>query len=357
MKKGWKIALALLLSILMIAGGYVAYVLIAYHRIGDQPIEPWQGEATAKIMQTGQTYRMVSWNIGFGAYEDDYSFFMDGGKQSWAWSAERLATNMNGIAEKLAAQKADIYVVQEVDFDSTRTYHIDERQVIRDALPGYYGDFCQNYDSPFLFYPFNQPHGSNRSGLLTFSVFPMTEAKRVELPVEDSLMKLVDLDRCYSVQRLPVASGKELVLFNTHLSAYTSDGTIATDQLRLLLEHMKREYDAGNYCILGGDMNKDLSREAETYFGKADKEYTWAQPIPEGFFDGSDMTPVVPFNDVFPVPSCRNADSAYHAGQFVVTLDGFVISPNVKAVDCNVIDTAFRYSDHNPVYLEFVLEE
>ena len=48
-------------------------------------------------------------------------------------------------------------------------------------------------------------------------------------------MKLVDLDRCYSVSRVPLENGRELVLYNFHLSAYTSDGTIAEEQLEMLL--------------------------------------------------------------------------------------------------------------------------
>ena len=104
-------------------------------------------------------------------------------------------------------------------------------------------------------------------------------ARRVELPIENSLMKLVDLDRCYSVHRIPVAGGGELVLYNLHLSAYTSDGTIAMEQLKLLLEDMQREYDAGNWCVAGGDFNKDLLGDSAVYFGEADQEYTWPSPF------------------------------------------------------------------------------
>ena len=118
--------------------------------------------------------------------------------------------------------------------------------------------FAQNYDSPFLFYPITQPHGSAKSGLLTFSSAPILSAERVELPIESGFTKFLDLDRCYSKNRIPLSNGAELVLYNLHLSAYTSDGTIATEQLKLLLDDMQQEYGKGNYCIAGGDFNKDL---------------------------------------------------------------------------------------------------
>ena len=81
---------------------------------------------------------------------------------------------------------------------------------------------------------------------------------RRSLPIETGIMKLVDLDRCYSVSRVPMENGRELVLYNLHLSAYTSDGTIATEQLQMLCADMLAEYENGNYCVAGGDFNKDL---------------------------------------------------------------------------------------------------
>ena len=238
---------------------------------------------------------------------------------------------------------------------STRTYQVDERPYITDALPGLSSVFCQNYDSPYLFYPLTRPHGASRSGLLTLSAAGITAASRVELPVEGGFMKLLDLDRCYSVSRIPAENGKELVLYNLHLSAYTSDGTIATEQLKLLLADMQAEYDAGNWCVAGGDFNKDLLGDSAAWFGEADQSYSWAQPIPDGTFDDVDVTLVTPLDENAPAPSCRNADGAYHEGQYVLTVDGFLVTPNVTVERAAVLDTGFAYSDHNPVTMTFTL--
>jgi hypothetical protein len=56
------------------------------------------------------------------------------------------------------------------------------------------------------------------------------------------------------------------------------------------------------------------------------------------------------------VPSCRNADGPYHEGQYVLTIDGFLVSPNVDVTEANVVDTGFAYTDHNPVQMEFTLQ-
>ena len=348
-----KVLVGILLAVVLLVGAYVAYVFLDYHRIGDQELAA-QGEGGATALDTAASYSILSYNIGFGAYEDDYGFFMDGGTESWAWSEERLTENLNHIADFLKGQ-ADFCLVQEVDIDSTRSYHVDEREPLCDAREGDSYVFAQNYDSPFLMYPLTQPHGASRSGLLTFSPVTITSANRVELPVETGVMKLLDLDRCYSVSRIPTNGSKELILYNLHLSAYTSDGTIATEQLKLLLADMQAEYDAGNWCVAGGDFNKDLLGDSAAWFGEADQSYSWAQPIPEGTFDGVDVTLVTPLDESAPVPSCRNADGPYHPGQYVLTVDGFLVTPNVTAAQATVLDTGFAYSDHNPVAMTFTL--
>lgn len=356
MKKWLKITLCIVLALVLIVAGYVAYVLIDYHRIGDNVVLPISDQQNGTAAP-GKDYHLVSYNIGFGAYEPDYGFFMDGGTQAWAWSKERLEANVGNIAAFLAEQKADFCLLQEVDIDSTRSYHVDERVPIQTTLgSGYDCVFAQNYDSPFLFYPITQPHGASRSGLMTFSLCDITRSVRRELPVEQSLMKLVDLDRCYSVSRIPVSNGHELVLYNIHLSAYTSDGTIANEQLALLIGDMQAEYEKGNYAVCGGDFNKDLLGDSSVYFGAADQAYTWAQPLPEGLLDGTDLQLEAPLDKDDPVPSCRNADGPYHDGQYVLTVDGFLVSKNVQVTACAVVDIGFAYSDHNPVTMTFSLK-
>ena len=363
MKKALKIVLIVLLAILLLAAAYIAYVFISYHRLGSGPIEV-AGAPEADLAEAsrgvpgGAQLQITSWNIGFGAYEDDYGFFMDGGTESWAWSKERLNANLADICRKLEQQRSDFYLIQEVDFDATRSYHVDERVPLADALGAERAwTFAQNYDSPFLMYPLTQPHGASRAGLMTFSAYPIRSAERVELPIENGFTKLLDLDRCYSKQYIPINGGAELVLYNFHLSAYTSDGTIANEQLRLLLEDMQAEYDAGNACIAGGDFNKDILGDSSVYFGASDIEYTWAQPIPEGTLDGFSVSLAAPLDEANPVPSCRNADGPYHEGQYVLTIDGFLVTDDVEVLSAEVIDTGFKNSDHNPVRMEFSIKD
>ena len=357
MKKLLKIVLGILLALVLVVGAYVAYVFIAYYRLEDNmPLEVEQSDFVNGMPAAGETYRVVSYNIGFGAYSDDYSFFMDGGTESRARSVLDVHENIGGamaVAEELVP---DFLLVQEVDVDGTRSHHVDEKAYIESLLPQYgYRVFAQNYDSPYLFWPLLEPHGANQAGQLTLSQYTVSSALRRSLPIEEGFMKLVDLDRCYSVSRIPVDGGGELVLYNLHLSAYTSDGTIAEEQLKMLFADMLAEYEAGNWTVAGGDFNKDLLGNSDEIFGVSGPEYTWAQAIPEELIPEG-MSIVAPFDGADPVASCRNADRPYGPDNYQVTVDGFIVSGNVSVLESKVVDTGFRWSDHNPVYPDFQLD-
>ena len=193
MKKPLKIVLLVLAAVLLVVISYLAYVLIDYHRLGDMDLEV--DRQVSQPAQTGCEYHLLSYNIGFGAYEPDYGFFMDGGKESWAFSEKRLIANMENIAEFINSQNADICILQEVDQNATRTYHFDEREFLTEKLAGYSSVWAENWNSPFLFYPFIKPHGSTLAGIMTFSMPGIASALRISLPIETGLMKLVDLDR------------------------------------------------------------------------------------------------------------------------------------------------------------------
>lgn len=356
--KKWLKGLGLVFgALVLIVIGYVIYVFASYYRLEDMQRLTIAGKSSEKA-KPETTYRITSGNIGFGAYSDDYSFFMDGGKESRARSEQAVIENVTSYADAVAELAPDFAFFQEVDIDGTRSYHIDQRPLLLSALQTenhpQVSAFAQNYDSPYLFYPILEPHGKNKASMLTISNLEITESVRRSLPIESGFMKLLDLDRCYSVSRIPVENGKELILYNLHLSAYTSDPKTAEKQLQMLFEDMKKEYDAGNYIVAGGDFNKDLLGNSAEIFGHEELEDNWAKPISKELIPNF-MQLVAPLDEENPVPSCRNADQPYSESNFVVTVDGFLVSDNVAVENALVLDTGFQWSDHNPVYMDFIL--
>ena len=186
--------------------------------------------------------------------------------------------------------------------------------------------------------------------------YPLSlRAEQVVKSISQSFSKFLDLDRCYSISRIPTENGKELVLFNVHLSAYGGSDEIRTAQMTMLFEDMKKEYEKGNYTVCGGDFNHDFTGDStQKLNGGAQVDFGWAQPFPKYLLPDC-ISRCMNYEGEL-TPTCRNCDIPYKEGNFTIIVDGFLVSENVNAVKVQNIKTDFKYSDHNPVLLEFVLK-
>lgn len=353
-----KTVLIIIAAVIAIVVLYLLYVLAAYRRIPDRTVLTLLDRSDRETVLQEVPLSIITYNVGFAAYTKDFSFFMDDGKYSRAFSKEAVLQNMKDMQNMLSEHVSDFTFLQEVDFGSTRTYHVDEAKLFRESDPFEKQNsvFAVNYDSPYLFWPILSPHGKSRSGLLTFSRYRISSALRRSLPVQDSVARLLDLDRCYSVTRLP-AGNRELLLYHFHLSAYGTDPTLGERQLDMLFEDMRSERAKGNYCLAGGDFNKDLLGYSGDYFPSNGEKHSGVTSFPvEKLPDG--FTLLYPFDEATPVPTCRNAHEPYEKGHtYVQTIDGFIVTDNITAEKPKVIDTEFLYSDHNPVTMKFTLNK
>lgn len=345
-------------ALVFTVGTYLVYVFSTYHRIEDrQPLEIHAAAQEGKAAATGQEYSVLTYNIGFGAYTPEFSFFMDGGKSSVAESEESVMAAVAGAADTAWKEMADIYLFQEVDLNSTRSHHVNQYEILSSFFTEYDSDFAVNYDSAFLFYPLTEPHGKSLAGLATYSVFPVESALRRSFPVSTGVKKVLDLDRCYSVSRIPVQNGKELIVYNLHMSAYGSDDAVREGQVSMICGDMQKEYEAGNYVICGGDFNhnlKAMSKEEESEMEWA--KYFPREEMPKGLSFVLDSLTQEEREKLH--NSARNTDAAYEEGvTFTVTLDGFIISDNIECISYESINTGYAYSDHEPVKMVFKLKE
>ena len=347
------------LALILVVGGYVIYLQSNYYRIEDHAVLEVENNGE-NVLKTGDTYSVVTYNIGFGAYGPDYSFFMDtgemkdgtktSGKYGKAMSLESVETHTEGALGVIEDLDADFYLLQEVDVDADRSYHVNQKDFVKTEMTGYASVFANNFHSAYLFYPFNDPHGAVQAGLLSFSRYQISEAERRSYPVDNSFItKFTDLDRCFAQMRLPVEGGHELVLINSHMSAYDEGGTIRAQQLELLNSVMSEEYAKGNYVIVGGDFNHAMAEG----FPSEQKFPAWVAVLTEA--DLADGVRIVRAENELEVPTCRGADIVYTKGvNYTTVVDGFLVTDNVRATAENV-DTDFAYSDHNPVKLQFEL--
>lgn len=384
MKKPLKITLIsigiLIGALVASAVGYVGYIYFSYYRIGNSSLDIIHNARVDKA-STNQVYKTISYNIGFGAYSQDFTFFLDTGYDdngsetvgyySKAKSKEEVMFNINGAVNCVNELEPDFVFFQEVDVDSTRSFYIDENKIIGDAFKNYDSTFALNFHTAYLPYPLHDMHGSVQAGLSTLSSIKMTESLRKEYTVSTSLSKFFDLDRCFSVSTISVDNNKNLYIVNSHMSAYDEGGLIREKQIEELNEFLKICKDEGSYVIVGGDFNHDLLINNPDYeyslnnrpFNMTKKTPDWVSYI----FDEEKKSPIIDgfkFIASDNIPTCRNNDIEWEVDEtYVCVVDGFIVSDNVEIVDHYNIATNngnknlewFAYSDHQPACLEFKL--
>ncbi len=338
---------------------YVMYVFLSYYRIEDNlpvNIEKSNLISNSLTVPIQKKLKATTYNIGFGAYSPDFSFFMDGGKYSRAKSASSVTELTKGAGNLVKNLDSDFALFQEVDIKGTRSHHVNQYEILKEELKSSYSLFALNYDSPYLFYPFLSPHGKNKSSIALFSDYEMVDALRVSLPISKNLSFLIDLDRAYTKTYFVTEKGNKLVIYNTHLSAYTNEESVRNLQVQKMFSDMQEEYDNGNYVICGGDFNRDLKIENES----EKSNYSWAFPL-ERTLLGKNFSVAIDIlskeDKKMHWNSARNADISYEAGKtFTVTLDGFVISDNIEILSYKVENTGYSFSDHENVSIEFRLK-
>jgi endonuclease/exonuclease/phosphatase family metal-dependent hydrolase len=355
------LGLAILIgTFIIIVLGYVIYMQANYYRIKDNKEVSIENNQ-ASLVEKDIEYSIMTYNVGFGAYSQDFSFFMDEGemldgtkvkgKYGKARSKKEEIENINGSIDIVKEKDPDFVFLQEVDTPASRNYKVDERKMFLDSLTSYSSSYAINYHSSYIILPINDPMGTANSGILSLAKFNMNSSIRKSLPISNAFIsKFTDLDRCMNIMRYKV-SDKELVLINVHLSAYDKGGVYRAKQITLIQEILTEEYEKGNYVILGGDFNHDIAHTLGK-FPTTQKDPAWVAvlddaDIPEHFSVAAD-------GETW--GSCRAAEMPYVAGEnYVVTVDGFMVSDNITVSSVLNMNNDFLYSDHLPVIMKFKL--
>ena len=361
----WQLTLAIIGAILtlliVVVGSYVIYISAQYYRIEDNINIEISNNRQNKIT-IGENYKISTYNIGFGAYTHEFSFFMDygetlageylQGKDSTAKDKDTVIYNTTGAVNEITNLNVDFAFFQEVDVKATRSHGYNQYEHIQNTFSDFSSSISLNFHSAFLMYPIFNPHGKTDAGIVTLSKYNISSATRRSLPIDESFpTKFFDLDRCIQLTRLPIdSSDKELVLINVHLSAYDEGGLIRQQQLQLLNTILEEEKDKGNYVIAGGDFNHDIANTI-TKWETNRKTPDWVYVL-----DNTNITNGYRFVASDSTPTCRSTDAPYKKGEtYIVVIDGFICSDNIETISIENIDTDFKFSDHNPAVLNFRL--
>ncbi len=347
-----KIALAALITVILCFASFLTYVTITDFQPSEKETLIIKKNTLPHTVPLGKL-SLYTWNIGYCGLGSAMDFFYEGGTMVMP-DKSYYSKCRGGVLSKVKAfDNPDFIFIQEVDFRAHRTYEDDQVERFEEAFRGYAAFFAINYKVPFVPVPASSPMGRVESGILTLTHYRPAEAVRYSFPSTYSWPKrLFLLDRCCMLTRYNVSNGKQLVLINTHNSAYDDAAEMRAEELKLLKEIILNEYAKGNYVIAGGDwnqnpvpFNKDSIKD-----GNLSKVISPGIPgdfLPAGFTWAYD--PKFPTN--------RDVDKPYSKGRTLTTvIDFFVLSPNINLLSANALQTGFEFSDHQPVRVEVELK-
>ncbi len=410
-KKPWVIALisvgSLLGLIVLLLVGYVGYISLSYYRIGDETLVVNNNQTTALLKSDIATkeFSISTYNIGFGAYERDYSFFMDtsefkaeyqtsqgqvetSGKKARGISKDNVLKNTNGAYDTInKLGNLDFMLYQEVDTSSTRSFKVNQLEIGNAKHENYGMVYGVNYHSAYLAYPVHEPIGQSNSGITTYSKYNVTSAERKEFKITDAFFgKFFDLDRAFTISEVKITdSVQKLYIFNVHMSAYDENGVVRKLQLEQLKEAIKvaRDIDGdNNYVVVGGDFKHDLVIDNPTLNAtyKAnifDKQETailktdWFNYFRlnesqdgaevQNLISGEVETYAYDFKDMHlnaygptNIGTCRDASIPFDdknengiVDNSMVTIDGFLVSDNIEVTNIETIGSGAGLQEEN----------
>jgi endonuclease/exonuclease/phosphatase family metal-dependent hydrolase len=206
--------------------------------------------------------RFLTWNISFA-----YGPGSDGIKKSNRADYRQLPlthfeSGLQSMSQILRDQKIDIAFLQEVDFDSHRSYHQNQLDILARTSGLQYRLPLVSWNIPYVPYPgFNPQHHFKKvvSGGGVISRFPLRSIQNQLLPKprENSFAyNLFYLSRYLQIFKviLPV---HEINCMNFHLEAFSQDNR----ELHLI-KLQDRLLDYG-ISVAGGDLNGSMTLKPE----------------------------------------------------------------------------------------------
>ena len=354
------VALCLLL-VSVSSVSYIGFLQYSYKRIEDDTKLKVDRNRTW-YLHLNEEYSIVSYNVSSGIYSSDFSsqYYsatdLSGKKLTGDHFTSDLQTvtdNISGAVRYVKALDPDLYLFQSVDYAATRSHKLDEVETIGLELRRLSKIYSANYQTMYQFWPPAKPVGIVNSGTYTVSKYKVVSVLRKQLPIDENFIsKFAAKDAGVSLCYLPISgSDSELVLMNVDLSEYS--GKAWQKQFDTVLELAQAEYEKGNYVIVGGDFKADVAYSVNRFNGEYKQDSDLIEVSNTSL--GENFNLVIPDNYTTQA-SYRVANEAYAKGHSLeYTSDGFFVSDNLSAKS-TIIDTRYRYSNHNPVQMSFTLK-
>ena len=354
MRRKWVRWLTRIITVLVALVALAAGVLLMIEWRPEQlePTSIGSGAQAKTGLPPTSSLRLISWNLGFAGQDAAADFFMDGGKRVRPTDRAQVDRNLAAITTWLQNRPADLIMLQEVDWDSSRTWGMDQVAHLTESLPTKHWTRAANFKVAWIPYPFTDPLGRVESGLLSLSAAKPHLAIRHQLPGDYPWpVRVFHLKRCLHELRFKAPDGHDWVVLHMHLSAFDKAGQLRTQQMAYLKRLMQKFYAEGDHVIVIGDWNHAPPELQDGHFGDFGPDPFWFQRVP------ADWTPTGWHWAWDPkTPSLRTLSEPYRPGQtFVTSVDAALVSPEIEILSVRCDNQAFALSDHHPLQIEVAL--
>lgn len=231
----------------------------------------------AKLIQPGQTLKILSWNVQYMAGKN-YVFFYDlpGGDGPHERPKQQdLELTLQEVARVIRDENPDIVLLQEMEEGSRRSAYQDQWANLSRLLPSEYASYASAFYWKSKFVPHPRVMGSTGMKLVIFSKYAMREAVRYQLPLmpNDFLTRQFYLKRAVLAAEFPMENGQALHVMNVHTDSSAQGTDTMQKQIQKIKEIVDRYTSENKLWILGGDFN--LLPSGAAYRRLSEKQKHW----------------------------------------------------------------------------------
>lgn len=251
--------------------------------------------------------------------------------------------NLNRVVSFLKENPIDFVALQEIDFDSHRSYYIDQLKTIASGSAYPFAAGAVNWNRRYVPFPFGPPavhFGRMLSGQGVLSRWPVLSVERVVLEKVHNrpfYWRAFYLDRLAQVVQARI-SGRILVLINVHLEAF--DRETREIQAREVL-NLYRSQGTGRPVLILGDFNcvPPGTAKKSGFHDEPETDYSRETTI-EMFLSEQSLKPVLLKSPTFPTGNPdRKLDYIFYTHDSITLLRAYVAD--------------LPSSDHLPLVMEF----
>lgn len=344
------------ISVILLMIAFSCWVYVSTYQPNDMQQEAVINAAKIPQLSANSHVKILSWNVQFLASNQNNYFFYDGGNDKWP-SLQTVEETADGIAEVIKHHDPDFVLLQEVDIDADRTHNANQMQMLLERLPQYQAHTLSYYWKAD-YVPHPQVAGKVGMALVVLSKYQIKAATRYALPAistDDIVTRQFNLKRAMQQVTIPIVGGDELVLINTHLSAFAQGSDTMQKQIEVVSEHLakldqKTWIMAGDFNLLPdqaayhrNDVYKDTYNAKQTELAPMLNKYASVPALDVMQKDPERWFTYMPGNDPKRTPD-RTIDYVFYADSLALE------KPQV------VREKAQLLSDHLPIVASFRLQ-